>query len=256
MRILTVLNQKGGVGKTTLVVNLGAALGQLRPRAKVLLVDLDPQAHLTYSLGLAAHELATTLYDLLRGRAGLAEALRPLGPGLDLLPASLDLASAELECAAVPGREFLLREILAGPEAGAYDFVFMDCPPNLGLLTINALAASQEILIPIQTEFLALQSLGRLMETIAVVQRRLNPVLRLAGIVATRFDRRKRLGREVLDKVAEHFGPKLFKASIRDNVALAEAPSHGQDIFRYRPGSHGAADYRALAQEFLRRGRP
>lgn len=246
MRILTVLNQKGGVGKTTLVVNLGAALGQLRPKAKVLLVDLNPQAHLTYSLGLAAHELPATLYDLLRGRAGLAAARHALAPGLDLLPASLDLASAELECAATPRREFLLREILA--EAGAYDYVLLGCPPNLGLLTINALAASQEILIPIQTEFLALQSLGRLMETIAVVQRRLNPDLKLGGIVATRLDRRKRLSREVLDKVAEHFGERLFKASIRDNVALAEAPSHGQDIFRYRPGRHGAGDYLALAR--------
>lgn len=254
MQTLAVLNQKGGVGKTTLTVNLGAAIPRARAKARVLLVDLDPQAHLTYSLGLAAHQLPLTVYHLLRSQGDLQKALHPVQPGLDLLPASLDLASAELELAAVPGREFLLKELLA--QAPSYDFIFLDCPPNLGLLSINALTAAQALLIPIQTEFLALQSLGRLMETMGVVQRRLNPGLGLGGIVATRHDQRKRLSREVLEKVGEHFGDQLFATKVRDNISLAEAPSHGLDIFRYKPASSGAEDFRALCREFLAKDWP
>ncbi|MCB2188067.1 MAG: ParA family protein [Deltaproteobacteria bacterium] len=253
MRIISVLNQKGGVGKTTLVANLGAAVALARPQSRVLLVDLDPQAQLTCSLGQAAAEAPLSVYGLLAGRGSLAAARREVRPGLDLVPASLDLAAAEGEFAAVPGREYLLRGVLQ--QASDYDFVFLDCPPNLGLLSLNSLAAAGEVLIPLQAEFLALQSLGRLWETVAAVRGRLNPGLTLGGIVATRFDGRKRLSREVLERVAEHFGALLFRTRIRENVSLAEAPSHGQDIFAYRPASRGAQDYRALGREFLQRGK-
>jgi chromosome partitioning protein len=195
-----------------------------------------------------------TIYHVLRGQGGPRESVRQVHEGLDLLPASLDLASAELELASTPGREFLLKELLT--EVSDYDFIFMDCPPNLGLLTINSLTAAHEIIIPLQTEFLALQSLGRLMETIKVVQKRLNPGLTVGGIVATRFDQRKRLSREVVEKIHEHFGDLFFKGRIRDNISLAEAPSHGQDIFRYKPASSGAEDFSALCREFLARDRP
>ena len=253
MRKIAILNQKGGVGKTTLVANLGAGLARQRKRMRLLLVDLDPQAHLTYSLGLAAHELKTSIYELLQGQAVLSEALVEIKEGLHLIPASLDLASAELEFAAVPGREFLLKELLA--EVEGYDYILIDCPPNLGLLTINALTMAEEVIIPVQTEFLALQSLSRLLETIQVVQKRLNPGLAISGMVATRYAKRKNLNREVVENLRQHFGKLVYKTIIRDNVSLAEAPSHGLDIFSYKPRSYGAEDFTALSREFARRGK-
>lgn len=248
MPTIALINQKGGVGKTTSTINLGAGLAMLGKT--VLLVDLDPQAHLTYGLGIQAHELECTIYEVLKGEATAAEAtLRRTG--MDLLPASLSLSGAEMEFSGTAGREFLLKEALLGTEH--YDYILLDCPPSLGLLTLNALTAAQEVYIPLQTEFLALQGMSKLIETINVVKKRLNPGLAVSGIIGTRFDARKNLSREVVAKIEEHFTDKLFKTLIHDNVALAEAPSFGQTIFEYRPDCRGARDYLDLSREAVAR---
>ena len=248
MSVIAVINQKGGVGKTTSVVNLGAGLALLGKR--VLVVDLDPQAHLTYSLGVQAHELDRTIYHLMKGEASLEDVLVELG-GLHLVPSSLDLSGAEMEFAVEAGREFLLRETL-GSSAG-YDFVLLDCPPSLGLLSLNALTSADEVFIALQTEFLALQGLSKLLETVEKVKQRLNRQLEITGIIATRYDGRKVLNQEVAEKIREHFGEKVFATFIRDNISLAEAPSFGRSIFQYRPGSRGAEDYMSLCKEMLQR---
>ena len=248
MRIYAVLNQKGGVGKTTLAVNLAAGLA--RRNKKILLLDLDPQAHLTYCLGLETPGPDQTVHGLLRGAAALGEVTQQKGK-LRIVPASLSLSGVEVEFASQPGREVLLKEALA--QAGEYEFVLMDCPPNLGLMTVMALTAAHGVLIPLQAEFLSLQSLSRLMETVRVVKKRLNPALEIAGIIVSRFVRRKRLSREVTDKLTEYFADKLYATAIRDNVSLAEAPSFGLDIFSYKPKSNGAKDFSALCREFLKR---
>lgn len=249
MRIIAVLNQKGGVGKTTLVVNLGAGLAGLGQR--VAAADLDPQAHLTSSFGVAPLAPELTTFELLKGQAAFSQMLVEAG-AVKVAPSSLRLAGAELELASLPGREFLLKEALE-PVHG-FDFIFLDCPPNLGLLTINALTACHEILIPLQTEYLAMHSLSKLMDTVNLVQKRLNPGLKVQGIVGNRFAKRKRLNREVVEAIEEHFGDRLFQTQIRDNVSLAEAPSFGKDIFTYKPRSIGAEDFSALCREFLERG--
>lgn len=246
MRIIALTNQKGGVAKTTSTINIAAALAQLRK--KVLVVDLDPQHNLTVSLGLPAHELDKTIYDLLKKTAQPDEVIIHRG-NLDVLPASLRLSAADMELTNIPGREFLLKEAIASIKG--YDFVLLDSPPSLGLLTLNALTATQEIFIPLQTQFLALQGISMLMETVQIVQSRLNPKLEVTGIIATLFDARKKLDREVIDYIQELFGKKLFKTSIRENIALAEAPSFGKTIFEYRANSHGAEDYLALAHEII-----
>ncbi len=249
MRIIAVMNQKGGVGKTTCTINIGAGLSLLS--RKVLLVDLDPQAHLTYSLGISAHEQDRTLYEVFKGELKAGDCLQRRG-GMDIIPSSLDLSGADIEFSGFPGCEYLLRQALEGlPE---YDFILIDCPPNLGILTINAMAAGNEIFVPLQSEFLALQSMGKLYETVDLVRRRLNRDLDVTGIVVTRFSRQKKLNREVVKKINEYFGDKVFETPIRENVALAEAPGFGKDIFSYRPGSSGAQDYHQLCKEILKRG--
>ncbi|MBA7577660.1 Sporulation initiation inhibitor protein Soj [subsurface metagenome] len=249
MQIIALTNQKGGVGKTTCAINIGAGLNELRKR--VLLIDLDPQAHLTYSLGIPAHELNNTVYELLRGTVILKETIIERN-GLSLVPSSLNLSGAEIEFSGVAGREFLLKESVEGLKK--YDYVFIDCPPSLGLLTLNALTTAQEVYIPLQTEFLALQGMTKLLETINIVKKRLNKDLEIAGIIATRFDNRKNLNREVVDKIKEYFGNKLFNALIRDNISLAEAPSFGKTIFEYKSNSYGAKDYLDLCREIIKRG--
>ncbi len=248
-RTIAFLNQKGGVGKSTAVTNVGAGLALAGRR--VVVVDLDPQAHLTYGLGIAAHELEVTIHDVLRGDQGANRALLSRGD-FRLIPSCLDLSGAELELASIPGRELLLKEALSAIQD--VDFVLLDCPPSLGLLTLNALTASREVFIPFQAEYLALQGMSRLVQTIDIVRRRLNPTLEITGVVATRYDRRKNLNREVVEKVADHFGPRLFATRIRDAIAIAEAPGFGKTIFEYRPGSSGADDYRSLCSEILERG--
>jgi chromosome partitioning protein len=249
MRIIALANQKGGVGKTTSTMNIGAGLNKLGK--KVLLVDLDPQAHLTYSLGIEAHELDKTVYELLKGETTLEEVLIYRGEGLKLIPSTLDLAGAEIELSGIAGREFLLKEALDGLRG--FDYVLIDCPPSLGLLTLNALTTTQEVYIPLQTEFLALQGLSKLLETIEVVKKRLNRKLEITGIIGTRYDGRKLLNRGVIDKIEGYLGDKLFKTLIRENISLAEAPSYGQTIYEYKPDSHGAEDYLNLCKEIIER---
>jgi chromosome partitioning protein len=241
-RIIAFANSKGGVGKTTTVVNVGAGLSRLEKR--VLLVDMDPQASLTYSLGFAAHQLDKTVYHALHGPEIARSSLLEVRENLLLVPANLELSAAEREFAAETERELLLRERLA--ELEEFDYILIDCPPSMGLLTLNALAAAGEVIIPLQAEYLSLQGVDQLEQVIAAVRQRLNPALVISGVVLTRFDRRKLLHREVLDAVAKHFGDRLLTPQVRDSVVLAEAPSFGKDVFSYRPKSSGAMDYLGL----------
>ena len=205
MKIISVINQKGGVGKTTTAVNLGAGLTKLQQ--KVLLIDLDPQANLTYSLGVLAHELDNTIYDLLRGDVTFDETVVTKN-NLDIIPANLDLSAAEVEFAGLPGREFLLQEVL--DSVNSYDYILIDCAPSLGLLTLNALTVSREIYIPVQTEFLPMQGMAKLLQTVDVVKKRLNQNLEITGIICTQYDKRKNLHREVVKRITDHFGDKVF----------------------------------------------
>jgi chromosome partitioning protein len=251
MKIIALMNQKGGVGKTTSTVNIGAGLNKLGK--KVLLIDLDPQANLTYSLGIQGHDLRKTIYELLKGQISTSDVIVEKN-GLQVIPASLDLSGAEIELSGMAGREFLLRESLT--KLSDLDYVLLDCPPSLGLLTLNSLVAADEVYIPVQSEFLALQGMSKLLQTVEIVQKRLNPSLEITGIIGTRYDSRKTLNKEVVQKIQSYFGAKLFKTLIRDNVALAEAPSHGQDIFAYKSDSNGAEDYLKLCKEILKREKP
>lgn len=243
MRTIAFVNQKGGVGKTTTVHNVGAALA--RTGRRVLLVDLDAQGSLTASCGLEPEEIAKSLYDMLDGKAKAGDITQAV-QGIDLLPAGQSLAQADLAFAGRIGRENMLRKALAG--VSGYDYILFDCPPNLGLVTVNALVAAGEIVIPVQAEFHALRGLELLQSTVAMV-RDLNPSLRVLGIAVTFFDKRKALNRDVFNELRRAFPDILFETKIRDGVALAEAPSHGKDIAAYRPDSFGAEDYAGLAQE-------
>ncbi len=258
MRRIALINQKGGVGKTTTVANLGAALA-LAGR-EVVLIDLDPQANLTLHLGQEVEPGAPSTHGLLTEALPLAEALRPTRlPRLRLVGANLDLSGAELELATASGRESLLRDKLAawardedGREGGrSADYVLIDCPPSLGLLSINGLAAASEVFLATQTEFFALQGMSRLVEVVQLVRARLHPELELTGIVPCLYDSRLRLAREVLAEIRKYFPGRVFRQAIHANVKLAEAPSFGQTIFEYAPDSSGARDYRALAAEVL-----
>lgn len=245
-RTIAVINQKGGVGKTTSVVNVGAGLARLNH--KVLVVDLDAQAHLTYSFGIRADDLEYAIYDLLKGEATLEQVVIEKN-NLKIIPASIDLSAAEIEFSTEVGREAFLKNILIN--VSDCDFILLDCPPNLGLLTLNALTAAQEVFVPLQAEFLSTKGLNKLMDMVEKVKQRVNPKLEITGIIATIYDQRLRLHNEVFENLRQHFGDKLFKTFIRRNVALAEAASFGQSIFEYAPQSHGAEDYSALCQEII-----
>jgi chromosome partitioning protein len=249
MRIISLLNQKGGVGKTTSTVNIGQGLSLLGK--KVLLLDLDPQAHLTYSLGIKAHELEKTVFELLKGEATLDQVIQTVG-AMHVIPSTLDLSGAEMEFSSVAGREMLLKEALK--KAHDYDYILIDCPPNLSILTLNTLTTAREVFICVQTEYLALQGIARLMETIQVVKKRLNKSLNVTGVICTRYDKRKRLNIEVAENIKSYFGQKVFQTMIRDNIALAEAPIQGKTIFDYAPKSHGAEDYMELCKEIINQG--
>ncbi|HIF41416.1 MAG TPA: hypothetical protein EYQ74_09990 [Planctomycetes bacterium] len=258
MRRIAIINQKGGVGKTTTAANLGSALARLGRR--VVVVDLDAQANLSLHLGtdLASGEPST--YDLLLGRNSFADCLKDTTTaGLRLLPAHIDLSGAEIELASAFGREILLREALDTWEAASMeasgeapaDYVILDCPPSLGLLSINGLAAANEVIVTLQTEFFALQGISKLVEIVQLMRRRINPNLNVAGILPTLYDTRLRLAREVLAEIRRYFPGQVFSHPIRTNVKLAESPSHGVSIFEYAPNSPGARDYLILAREIM-----
>jgi chromosome partitioning protein len=250
VKIIAFTNQKGGVGKTTSVINLGAALA--RQGKSVLLVDLDPQAHLTLSLGHKAHELTRTIYELLKGEITIKEAIIEEAGGLDLIPSSINLAAAEMELAGQAGREYLLKRALKQLKKKP-DYILIDCPPSLGLFTLNGLAAADEAFIPLQSEYLALYGTGQLLQVVEVVKERLNDRLKVGGIILTMYNSRINLNKEVAEMIKENFSGLVFDTYIRQNVSLAEAPSYGQDIFAYKADSPGAADYEALANEIIGR---
>jgi chromosome partitioning protein len=250
MKTIAFTNQKGGVGKTTSVINCGAALA--RQGKTVLLVDLDPQAHLTLSMGHKAHELEQTIYELLKGEVSITEAIITQPGGLQLLPSSINLAAAEMELAGQAGREYLLKRALKQLKKKP-DFILIDCPPSLGLFTLNGLAAADEAYIPLQTEYLALYGTGQLLQVVEVVKERLNDKLKVGGIILTMYNSRININNEVAEMIKENFADLVFNTHIRQNVSLSEAPSHGLDIFTYKANSPGAADYAALADEIIGR---
>jgi chromosome partitioning protein len=251
MRRIAVINQKGGVGKTTTTANLGAALARLGHRTVVC--DLDPQCNLTVHMDMDPATVEPSLYDLFHGKAELGSVLAPVGDqeGFWLAPASVDLAGVELELVNTVGREMVLREALdteGWQEQTGAEFALVDCPPSLGLLSLNALVACDELIVPLQTEFFALQGLSKLVEIVELVQKRLNPGLRISAMVSCRHDPSTNLGKAVVADIRAHFGDVLLDTVIRRDVKLAEAPSHGKTIFQYDDESRGAQDYLALAE--------
>ncbi len=249
--VTAILNQKGGVGKTTTAINLGACLAGDGKR--VLVVDMDPQANCTSGLGMGGVQ-GITVYDVLVDGVGIGDAIRrTLFEGLSLVPSTIDLAGAEVELVTAIARESRLREALR-PVVADYDYVLLDTPPSLGLLTINCLACARWVLIPIQCEYYALEGLTQLGRTVELVERHLNPGLRLMGVVLTMFDGRTKLSREVAQRVRERFGAQVFESIIPRTVRLSEAPSRGQPITVYDPGSKAADAYRELAKEVTRIG--
>jgi chromosome partitioning protein len=260
MRSIAIINQKGGVGKTTTAVNLSAALA--RAGERVGIIDMDPQAHASLHLGLDPQDEVPTMYDLLTDETPIAELWQPAEENLVVAASHIDLAAAEVELAGVVGREVILRDKLAAV-AERFDYVLIDCPPSLGILTINALAAVDDVFLPLQPHFLALHGLSKLLKTIGLVNERLNERLQLAGVVLCLYESGTKLAAEVSGDVEQFFrdarqgghkawrSVRLFETRIRRNIRLAEAPSFGQSIFQYAAGSPGAEDYRALGGEVL-----
>jgi chromosome partitioning protein len=252
MRRIAFMNQKGGVGKTTCAANLASAFAEAG--ANCLLVDIDPQANLTVHMGVDPHSVQNSVYDVLIGKGSIAESLQNSRRGVSLLPANIDLSGAEIELVNAVGRETILRdalnEFLEKPER-RYEFLLVDCPPSLGLLSLNALTAVDEVFIPLQTEFFALQGMAKLMEVVKLVRRRLNPVLDVTGIIPCLYDKRTKLAGEVVEEIRRYFGPKVFQTVVRRNVKVAEAPSHGLTVLEYATKSSGARDYRKLASEII-----
>jgi len=254
-RVVAIANQKGGVGKTTTAINLGASLAVAEQRT--LIVDIDPQGNATSGLGVDKRDSLPTVYDVLVEERPIVECTRnPVHfPFLSLVPSNRDLVGAEISLVDRPARERILTNALASVSAD-YDFILVDCPPSLGLLTLNTLTAADSVLIPIQCEFYALEGLSQLLNTIRLVQRGLNPALEIEGVLLTMYDRRLNLSKQVADEAREYFGAKVFETSIPRNVRLAEAPSFGQPIVMYDVLSAGAQSYLALTRELLRlRGR-
>jgi len=249
-RVIAVANQKGGVGKTTTVINLGAALAERQQRT--LLIDLDPQAALTSSFGLQPGTLERTIYNVFvtHSNLPLAAIIHPVRPFLDLVPANIDLAAAEIELASALGREYILRDALENARQ-QYDFILIDCGPSLGLLTVNALTAADEVLIPIVCEFLVMRAIGTLVQTIYKVRKRLNPKLRVLGILGTMYDARTIHAREVLEELRSFFGGKVFDVVIKKSIRFAEAPAAHQPILEYASRHPGAQAYRDLAEVII-----
>ncbi len=249
-KIYAFVNQKGGVGKTTSVINIGAYLAEAG--MKVLIVDMDSQANATSSLGFDKHTIGDSCYEILLGEPNVAEAIiRNAEAKIDLLPSKPALAGAEAELVNQVAREYRLKKALEKIEK-QYDYVLMDCPPSLGLLTVNALTAARDgVIIPVQTEYLALEGLTQLLNTIDLVKQHLNTRLKVRGLILTMYDGRTNLSRQVVSEVREHFPGKVFRAIVPRNIRLAEAPSYGQPISLYAPDSAGAFGYKVLAAELL-----
>lgn len=246
-RIIAIINQKGGSGKTTTTVNLGGYLASFNK--KVLVLDLDPQANTTIHLGLKPHKIEKNIYDVMTDGADISDIIKNTEiKNLDISPANINLSGVEIELAGIVGREMVLKDALDNTIKN-YDYIIMDCPPSLSLLTINALTVAKEIIIPVQTEFFALEGMGKLINTVEIVKQRLNRDLKITGILPTMFDGRTNLSKEVIEKINEYFGNKVYKTKIRKNIKLAEASSHGKPILLYDSKSSGAEDYEAFSKE-------
>ena len=248
-KIISVSNQKGGVGKTTTALSLSAALGVLEK--KVLLIDMDPQSNATSGLGIDSNEASLSSYDLISGNSKPSKLIiQTSSPNLDIIPAKIDLVGLEIEIVSKSDREYLLKNALKSIKE-TYDFIIIDCPPSLGLITLNALTCSNSVIIPIQCEYFALEGLGKLLNTIKGVQKVHNPDLSLEGILLTMFDSRLRLSNQVKEDVRKHFGNVVFNTIIPRNVSLGEAPSHGESILVYNAPSKGSKSYLKFAQEIV-----
>lgn len=248
-RVISFANQKGGVGKTTCVHNIGHALAMSGRSVAVL--DLDPQAHLTAAFGYNPDEIAEPgVCEVLRGDYDVELLTPDAGGGVRLLPSNLTLAGVELQLAGEPGRDFVLRGYI---EKMQYDYILIDCPPSLGVLTVNALTASGSVVIPMQAEYLPFRGVKGLLQAIQLIRTRLNPELDIEGVVITRYDKRKILSRDVLSQIEEFFGDRAYQTKIRENISVAEAPAHGKSIFEYAPESHGAQDFWSLAEEIIQK---
>lgn len=251
-RIIAVANQKSGVGKTTTAINLSSCLSALGKR--VLAIDMDPQGNMTSGLGVDKDNVEKTVYDLIIGRATVEECLcKEVFENLDLLPTNIDLSAAEIELIGVENKEFIIRDEVAKIR-GNYDFVIVDCPPSLSMLTINAMTTADTVLVPIQCEYYALEGLSQLMHTIDLVKERLNPDLEMEGVVFTMYNARTNLSLQVVENVKDNLDQTIYKTIIPRNIRLAEAPSHGLPINIYDPKSSGAESYMLLAEEVIHKG--
>lgn len=251
-KIIAIINQKGGVGKTTTAINLSAALGELGK--KVLLIDLDPQGNSSSGLGVEKEQVENCIYDVLLNDVLLQEAIVPeVTAGLDVVPATINLAGAEVELVSEMARENRLKEAVV-PMRGHYDYIFIDCPPSLGLLTVNALVAADKLLIPIQCEYYALEGVTKLLESMKRVKSRLNPSIDIFGVLMTMYDGHTNLSKQVVEEVRNYFGDKVFDMVIPRTVKLSEAPSYQQPITQYEPNGKGSIAYMEVAKEVIERG--